>query len=112
MLKIQNQTIYLTRGDYAEIVVTVTDNSTGQAHTFAEGETVLFRIGGTDIEKECGFTVGESTCTLILEAEDTEALRFGKYKYEFEYINIYGKPDTFIANQDFWITEEQEAHDG
>ena len=112
MLNIQNQSIFLTRGDYAEIVVTVTDKSTGHGHTFAEGEAVIFRIGGTDIEKECSFTAGESTCTLILEESDTENLRFGKYKYEFEYRNVYNKPDTFIANQDFWITEEQEVHDG
>ena len=94
MLEIKGKSIYLTRGDYAEIIVSVLDNDTGQAHTFAEGEVVIFRIGGTDIEKECNIITGESTCTLKLEEKDTADLRFGHYKYEFEYRNVYGKPSS------------------
>ena len=113
MLKIEGKKIWLTRGDYAEIDISVVDNDSGQAHVFIEGETVIFRVGGTyKIEKECVIDLTENTCTLILEEEDTEDFRFGNYKYEFEYINVYGKPDTFIANEDFIITPEQEEHDG
>lgn len=111
MLKINGKSIYLTRGDYAEITVTVVDNDTETPHTFTADEKVIFRVGGAfQIEKECTLNIGEDTCLLVLEESDTAGFRFGTYKYEFEYINANGKPDTFIANQDFHVTPEQEEH--
>lgn len=113
MLKIINYSIYLTRGDYAEITVKVTNDDDGMPHIFTADEKVMFRVGGIyKIEKECTVDVGEDTCVLVLEEEDTAGFGFGQYKYEFEYISPNGKPDTFIANKDFIVTPEQEEHNG
>lgn len=113
MLEIKGYHVYLTRGDYAEITIGVTNKDDKTPHIFEDGETVTFRIGGCQkFEKECVVHEGESDVMLILTEEDTKDFLIGTHPYEFEYRDTSNRPDTFIADKPFTITPEQEEHNG
>lgn len=116
MLRIEGQSIYLTRGDTGEISVTATLD-TGDPYEFQDGDRVYFRIGlkpGQDValEKECTVDVEENKAVLYLEPDDTSELQFKTYRYEFELLCAEdGGHYTFIVDQPFEIGKEIERHE-
>ena len=116
MLKIDKQSIYLTRGDTAEISVTA-NLDTGDPYTFATGDVVIFRMGlkpGRDValEKQCTVDVEENKAVLYLNPEDTAHMEFKVYRYEFELICAEdGGHYTFIVDQPFEVGKEIERYE-
>lgn len=106
--------ITLTRGDTAYIDVTGLKNKDGTAYTFVEGDAVYFRLkgGSTLITKELDIDIEHNKATLTLYPDDTEALSFTGYKYEMELVTSTDEHFTFIADKNFYIGIELEAHNG
>lgn len=113
MLKIDKQSIYLTRGDTAEIATTATLD-TGDPYEFASGDVVYFRMAlkpGRDValEKQCTVDVENNKAVLYLDPDDTRNMDFKVYRYEFELIcHEDGGHYTYIVDQPFEIGKEIE----
>lgn len=107
MLKFENQKIYLTRGDNAEIAVTVSDAS-GAAVNLPENEdytiylTVKRDVDDTEavIEK-----TAENTNIISFVPDDTKDLEFGRYVYDVE-LHYQNEVHTIIEPHTFIIGEE------
>ena len=116
MLKIDGQSIYLTRGDTAEISTTATLD-TGDPYDFVSGDIVYFRMAikpGRDValEKQCTVDVDNNKAVLYLNPEDTKNMDFKVYRYEFELICAEdGGHYTYIVDQPFEIGKEIERYE-
>lgn len=117
MLQIKGQSIYLTRGDSAEIAFNAT-NDDGTPYEFQTGDQVIFRMalkaGQKPIAliKECVVDVENNKAVLSLTPEDTANCVFKVYRYEVELIAIEdGGHFTFIEDQSFEIGKEIEVHE-
>lgn len=118
MLLINGQSIYLTRGDNAEISVTAKTliGTTEEDYEFQEGDRVIFRIGlkpGQDVAlaKECVVDLEENVAVLYLEPDDTWGLQFKVYRYEFELVTAGDEHYTFIVDQPFEVGKEIEKRE-
>lgn len=107
----RNQNITLTRGDTAYIDVATLKNADGTDYEYTASDKVYFRLG-TLIEKELDIDLENNKSTLTLEPEDTINIDFGIYKYEMELVTELDEHFTFIADKNFMISKELEAHDG
>lgn len=115
MLSINEQEIYMTRGDTPELSVKAL-NDDGTDYEFQEGDRVFFRMGlkpGRDVvlEKECTIDTENNVAVLVFEQEDTDELLFKVYRYEFELVTSEDAHYTFIADQPFEIGKEIELHE-
>lgn len=116
MLKIQRNSIYLTRGDTAFIVVKLKDES-GAPYTPETGDHIYFRVkeslAATEllIEKECLIMESEeeTTIQLTIDESDTADLIPAVYRYEIEVVTALGYHFTAIANSNFEIGAELEV---
>lgn len=82
MLTVTGNSIFLTRGDSAELTLSLTD-SQGSPYDFS-GDTVRFGVKRNAFDAEC---VIEKTVTdgkITFAPEDTESLEFGDYLYDVE----------------------------
>lgn len=106
MLKIDDNNIYLTRGDTAILRVAITDE-TGEPYTMLPEDRLIFTVRripdrGTPVISK---TVAGNVITLL--TEDTKDLTFGKYKFDiYLYNSSSDKLDTFIAEKIFELGEE------
>lgn len=103
MLKIDdNNGITLTRGDSAELTLTLTDAS-GNPYDFS-ADTVRFGVKRSPLDTSESvliktFTNGKIT----FEPADTEGMDFGDYRYDIEVITEAGAVYTPIAAARFTI---------
>ena len=109
MLKIEDNNIYLTRGDTAFIDILITDED-GQAYTMDADDRVIFTLrklydkGSVLLEKT------SSTPEIGFSTNDTKNLEFGDYKFDIYLFNSNTQTlDTFIADRIFTVGEE--AHE-
>lgn len=107
MLKINNKTITMTRGDTAKITVSIT-TSDGSPYIPQAGDSIRFAVKKryTDEEVLINKDIPIDTLLLVIEPEDTKPLRFGSYKYDIQITMADGTIDTFIDRADFVLTEE------
>lgn len=107
MLTIKGTNIRLTRGDSAEITLTLTD-SAGDAYVPSEGDVIRFSMKKRHSDEEPCLEIGIPTDTLILSIApaDTKSLDFGDYKYDISISFADGREDTFIEYATFTIGEE------
>lgn len=117
MLIIKEQSIYLTRGDTAEIAFTAT-NEDKTPYEFVDGDQVIFRMAlkaGKEpiaVVKDCAVDIAHNKAVLLLEPEDTIGCDFKVYRYEVELIAYEdGGHYTFITDQPFEIGKEIEPHE-
>ena len=107
MLDVQNEKIYLTRGDTAYLDVELTTSS-GEPYTPTYGDKLYFRLkksvnkGSLLLERE----ININTLTLELSPEDTAGLDFGSYCYEVELVTALGQHFTVIENAAFILGAE------
>lgn len=107
MLDVQNEKVYLTRGDTAYLEIELITKS-GENYTPAYGDKLYFRLkksankGSLLLEKE----VNINTLTLELSPEDTADLDFGTYCYEVELVTALGQHFTVIENAAFILGAE------
>lgn len=109
MLKIEDNNIYLTRGDSAKFLLDITD-ADGLPYTLKSTDELIFSVrrivGKGEVILYKKFTLPE----FALQSVDTRDLSFGTYKYDiFLHNTATNKYDTFIADRLFVLTEE--VHD-
>lgn len=109
MLKIKGSKIMLTRGDTAQILITLKD-SNGDNYVPQEGDVIRFaaKKNYSDETPVIEINVPVDTLYLVINPEDTKSLPFGEYKYDIQITRADGVIDTFIDRAEFWITEEVE----
>ena len=84
MLKIENNNIYLTKGDTAAIKLTILKPD-GSEYEIEEHDRLVFNVGYV-YENEPVITQIFNGNKLILTPEETEKLQFGDYHYEVKLI--------------------------
>lgn len=109
MLRINNQAIFLTKGDSAYITF-ILKRPDDSIYELVEDDQVIFRL---KVEKEiieivCTTDVNNNTVALAIRPEHTENLKTGRFKYEVELITKEGDHSTFIADAPFTIGREIE----
>ncbi len=115
MFTIEDNNIYLTRGDTADITLTITQLD-GSDYEVQEGDTLIFRMkkyatkeaSEVLIEKTALVSDGEITFSLV--PEDTLTLAFGEYRYEVELVTDADDHYTVIADTEFEVGKELENH--
>lgn len=118
MFQIEDNRIYLTRGDTADINVTLTKLD-GSDYEIQEDDTLIFRMKkyatkeSSEVLIERTAIVGESgDITITLTPEDTLTFAFGEYRYEVELVTSAGDHYTVIADMEFEVGKELENHEG
>lgn len=109
MLKIDETSIYLTRGDSAAIQIHLEDKS-GNPYVPVEGDEIRFALKRNYEDFRCLIQKSIPTDTLLLNLTslETKKLDFGKYYYDIQLSRLDGTVDTFIDRAVFTITEEVE----
>ena len=120
MFTIEENKIYLTRGDTAEIQVKL-EKLDGTIYRTQQGDAVYFRMkryptNNTSeilIEKTAAIVpdIEEDDITVSLVPADTINLDFGEYSYEIELVTEAEEHYTVIADTEFVIGKEIENHE-
>ena len=111
MLKVEDNKIYITRGDTARFKIELLDEN-GELYIPKETDHIYFRLKqytdkpGVLLEKEIDVT----TLNLAIEEEDTINLSAGSYYYEVEVVSDDNYHFTAITKTLFKITAEIEDH--
>lgn len=98
------QLLYITRGNSAEILITLTDTDTGLPIVIGEGDKVLFTVknqnGVTVIKKVLTNTdLAEDGHSLIMNILPSETnITTGEYKYDVLLVTLEGQAVTFISS--------------
>lgn len=98
------QLLYITRGNSAEIFITLTDTDTGLPIAIGEGDKVLFTAknqnGVTVIKKVLTSTdLAEDDHSLIMNILPSETdITTGEYKYDVLLVTLEGQAVTFISS--------------
>lgn len=111
--------IILTRGDSAEIVLTITNPQTGGPFVPGDDDEVYFTVKKSlhDREPVIQKTLGhgiirhEDSISILLDPADTADLSYGIYKYDVEVVTATGYTDTVVPPGLFIVTEEVTTHE-
>ena len=109
--------ISITRGDSAQITLTIRDRVTGKPFVPGADDRLTFTVKRAVTDKEVlitktldnGIIRQESDCLLLLLPEDTASLPFGAYRYDVELVLVSGYTDTVIPPSPFIVTGEVTA---
>lgn len=109
--------ISITRGDSAQITLTIRDRVTGKPFVPGADDRLTFTVKRAVTNKEVliiktldnGIIRQESDCLLLLLPEDTAVLPFGTYRYDVELVLVSGYTDTVIPPSPFIVTGEVTA---
>ena len=97
MFLVEDGVIYLTRGDYAELEVAITD-SEGNAYEMVYGDTLTFSVRETPSDDSTlQFSVTSQTNRLIINHVDTAKMEPGQYSADVQLTSIDGKRRTVWA---------------
>lgn len=104
MVKIENNTITITRGDTLETTIMIT-TSEGDAFVPSSGDMIRFAL--KDKEPLIIKQIPNDTLVLRLESAETKQLqaRRSPYVYDVQLTTPDGTVDTFISGA-FYVTEE------
>ena len=110
--------ISITRGDSAQITLSIRDRVTGQPFVPGPDDRLTFTVkrelsdGAPLVVKtlDNGIVRREQECILLLVPEDTARLPFGTYRYDVELVLASGYTDTVIPPSPFLVTGEVTAH--
>lgn len=106
--------ISITRGDSAQITLTIRDRVTGRAFVPGADDRLTFTVK-RELSDEIplvvktldnGIVRRETDCLLLLLPEDTASLPFGTYRYDVELVLVSGYTDTVIPPSPFIVTGE------
>ena len=94
MFMIEEGVIYLTRGDYAEIEIAITDSG-GAPYTMAEGDVLTFSVRETPSdESTLQFSLQSLTNRLIINHADTADMEPGNYSADVQLTDAAGRRRT------------------
>lgn len=110
--------ISITRGDSAQITLTIRDRVTGKLFVPGPDDRLTFTVKRELSDEaplvvktlENGIVCREQECLLLLVPEDTAQLPFGAYRYDVELVLASGYTDTVIPPSLFLVTGEVTAH--
>ena len=106
MLQITKDAIYLTRGDNANIIVTIRDLN-GDVYELQTGDKLVFTMkincNTSDITLQKDIT---SNSTIAIEHDDTKSLPYGKYWFDVQLTTAGGDIYTVIDPHPFYLTNE------
>ena len=110
--------ISITRGDSAQITLTIRDRVTGSVFILGEGDRLTFTLKRfiTDKEPVLTKTLGQGIrqeqerYVLHFRPEDTQSLACGRYVYEMKLMRKNGYTDTFIPARDFFLERSVMGH--
>lgn len=113
MLKVKGTTVTHTRGDTANLKVTILKElPSGEKEPYIpeQGDVVRFAFSDhyDDDNPIIMKDIPIDTLILHLDPEDTEPLEFGDYVYDIELTTVDGDVDTFIERAKWKLTEEVE----
>lgn len=98
MFFIEDGVIYLTRGDYAELEVAITDGD-GKPYTLAEGDVLTLSVReAPDDEAKLQFSVSSATDRIIINNADTAEMEPGEYSADIQLTTADGKRRTIWAH--------------
>jgi len=106
MLRIEDNNIYLTRGDTAVIDISLTYD--GEPYQMQEGDKLLFAMKRNVNFNYTVLSREYESQHIELYQADTNSLSFGEYDYSITYIHSGGAVDTFLTGK-FYITETSEG---
>ena len=110
--------ISITRGDSAQITLTIRDRVTGRPFVPGTDDRLTFTVK-RELSDEApvvvktldnGIIRQETDCLLFLLPEDTASLPFGTYRYDVELVLASRYTDTDIPPSPFIVTGEVTAH--
>ena len=106
MLEITKDAIHLTRGDNANIIVTIRD-AAGEVYELQSGDKLYFTMKQncetTDVILQKNIT---HNSTIAIEHDDTKDLQYGVYKFDVQLKTAGGEIYTVIDPHDFYIEKE------
>lgn len=106
MLYIENNIVYLTRGDSASLVVTIKDLD-GNDYTLQAGDELVFTMKQNCETAEIVITKDiTADSTITLQPSDTESLRYGDYVFDVQLTQAGGDVYTVIPPSIFRIAKE------
>ena len=110
--------ISITRGDSAQIMLTIRDRVTGRPFVPGPDDRLTFTVK-RELSDEIPLVVKtldngimrrEQDCLLVLAPEDTAQIPFGTYRYDVELVLASGYTDTVIPHSPFIVTGEVTVH--
>lgn len=110
--------ISITRGDSAQITLTIRNRVTGRPFVPGPDDRLTFTVK-QELSDEIplivkttdnGIIRQDTDCLLLLLPEDTASLPFGTYRYDVELVLASGYTDTVIPPSPFIVTGEVTAH--
>lgn len=110
--------ISITRGDSAQIMLTIRDRVTGRPFVPGPDDRLTFTVK-RELSDEVPLVVKtldngiirqKTDCLLFLLPEDTASLPFWTYRYDVELVLASGYTDTVIPPSPFIVTGEVTAH--
>lgn len=110
MLKIENNDIYLTRGDTASIEISLVDEN-GNEYVLDDEDRLVFTLKNSEHHKDELISKMITVGVLHIEHEDTKDLTFGKYKYDVQLSTKNGEVFTVIEPSLFVLLEEVNWND-
>ena len=113
MLKVKGKKVTHTRGDTADLLVTILkEKPDGNKEPYIpeEGDEVRFALSDhyDDDNPLIMVDIPIDTMILHLDPEDTEPLEFGEYVFDCQLTTSDGYVDTFIDKGTWVLTEEVE----
>ena len=94
MFKVEDGVIYLTRGDYAELEIAITDSG-GNAYEMAEGDTLTFSVREMPSDDSAlQFSVTSPTNRIIINNADTAGMEPGNYSADVQLTDAAGRRRT------------------
>lgn len=106
MYRLENNTIYLTRGDTLQVQLAIMQD--GTVYTPIEGDSIRFALKRSRFDQDKTRYLDKEplilknipidTLILQLDSKDTTSLNFGKYDYDIEITMANGRVDTFIKD--------------
>lgn len=115
MFKIEESTIYLTRGDSALIKLTLYD-ANGDLYTPDPADKIRFAMKKRMSDAEAVLAeieIPNDTMILEIQPEHTQELTYSTsrpYKYDIELTTASGRVDTFVADADIYILPEVDRY--
>lgn len=106
MVTIEDNNIYLTRGDTVTFDLELLDED-DEPYVMSSDEYIVFSLRRLYGKGEVLLTKMSDTPSFSLNTNDTKNLTFGEYKYDVYLLNESDNSiNTFIADRTFYIGEE------
>ena len=106
MLKITENEVILTRGDNADLIVTIKDMS-GNVYELQEGDELVFTLKNNCVTQTILIQKDiTADSTIHILPEDTSGLNYGKYLFDVQLTTAEDKVYTVIPPTVFVVSNE------